>query len=85
MACQEEDFFTFCYTTVDPGYQQRGIGNALVEALLAEGRKRQLETCKIVLREALTENVRFFTRLGFVKAESFKSTTHYVYELRLTK
>ncbi|MGX9522745.1 GNAT family N-acetyltransferase [Vibrio mediterranei] len=85
MAYQEDDFFTFCYMTVNPDYRQIGLGKAFVAALLAEVRERQLETIKIVLREALTENTRFFTNQGFIRTVSFKSTTHYVYELRLTK
>lgn len=85
MAFQEEDFFTFCYMTIDPDYRNIGLGKAFVAALLAEVHERGLDTIKIVLREALTENIRFFTNQGFVRTVSFKSTTHYVYELRLAK
>ncbi len=33
MAYREEDFFTFCYMTIAPGYRQAGLGKAFVEEL----------------------------------------------------
>lgn len=83
MAFQEELFFSFCYMTVAPDCRGLGLGQILVSELLVEASQRHLSLIKIVLREALTENVRFFTRHGFVKTISFHANTHYVYELRI--
>ena len=82
MAYREEDFFTFCYMTIAPGYRQGGLGKAFVEELIAEARQHQAGSIKIALRESLTENIRFFTGLGFIKTVCFKSSSHYLYGKR---
>ncbi|WP_019222056.1 GNAT family N-acetyltransferase [Bartonella senegalensis] len=85
MAYEEEGFFTFCYMTIDYDYRQIGLGKEFVKAMVNEARKHQLGCIKIVLREALTENVQFFTNQGFIRTLPFKSNIHYIYELELTK
>jgi N-acetylglutamate synthase-like GNAT family acetyltransferase len=83
MAFQEEHYLTFCYMAITPEHRQIGLGSLFVSAIAAEAQERKLSLIKIVLREILIENIRFFTNRRFIKAECFQSTTHYVYELRL--
>ena len=50
---------------VDPEYRRQGVGQALMEALLAEGRRRELSFLTLEVRVSNSPARRLYARLGF--------------------
>ncbi|MEL0638556.1 GNAT family N-acetyltransferase [Marinomonas sp. TI.3.20] len=79
----EEDYFTFCYLAIREDYQRKGFGKKMVKFLMLEAQKKNINVIKIVLRDSLACNLRFFTELGFLKRIPFNSKGHHIYEIRI--
>ena len=52
---------------VDPARQQSGLGRMLMAFAEDEARRRGLSALTLVTNEHMTENIAFYTRLGFVE------------------
>ena len=66
---------------VDPAYQGRGIGRALMSAAIANARREGCATLVVATAAADTGNLRFYQRLGFrmrsVERDAFTPETGY--------
>jgi len=66
---------------VDPAYQGRGIGRALMSAAIANARREGCATLVVATAAADTGNLRFYQRLGFrmrsIERDAFTSATGY--------
>ena len=85
MAYQEENYFTFCYMTIDQDYRPNGLGTKFVQELITEARQLKRGIIRIALRESLIENIKFVTRLDFVRTLKFTIHSYYICEMRITK
>ena len=66
---------------VDPAYQRRGIGRALMAAAIAHARRDGCATLVVATAAGDTGNLRFYQRLGFrmrsVERDAFTPATGY--------
>ncbi len=54
---------------VDPARQRNGLGRMLMAFAEDEAKRRGLTALTLVTNEHMTENIAFYTRLGFVETE----------------
>lgn len=50
---------------VDPRFQGQGLGQVLMAFVEQQGRKEQLDEIRLYTNEVMTENLRFYHKLGF--------------------
>ena len=62
---KEQDGLYFYRLAVDPIFQKRGIGSALMEHLKTVAAQRQLGRLHCTVRASEPDNIRFYQRLGF--------------------
>jgi GNAT superfamily N-acetyltransferase len=63
--------------------QGRGIGSALVAAVVRRAAAAGRPELRIALRRQLTGNVSYFEKRGFRRLSPFIADTHDLYELKL--
>ena len=56
-----------CNVAVDPSARRRGVGTALVMALIEEGKRRDLDVIMLEVRAANSPAIALYEKLGFVE------------------
>ncbi|WP_405977509.1 GNAT family N-acetyltransferase [Streptomyces sp. NBC_00158] len=79
----EDGSYTFCFLATEPGLRGRGIGSALVDAVVRRAAAAGCREVRIALRTSLAANTAFFTKRGFRRVAPFRPDTHDLYERKL--
>ncbi|MFF4183035.1 GNAT family N-acetyltransferase [Streptomyces sp. NPDC001691] len=79
----EDGSYTLCFLATEPRLCGRGIGSALVDAVVRRAAAAGCREIRIALRTSLAANTAFFTRRGFRRVAPFRPGTHDLYELKL--
>lgn len=56
-----------CNVAVDPSYRRRGVGEALVGALISEGERRDLDVLMLEVRASNAPAIALYKKLGFIE------------------
>ncbi|WP_438490362.1 GNAT family N-acetyltransferase [Streptomyces sp. S186] len=77
----EEDCYRFRFLATRPEARERGLGSALVEAVIARAEDSGHREVRIILRRTLSRNISFFTRRGFRYMAPYRSGQHDIYHM----